>query len=61
MAALAASSRPKMAPNDGVIDAAHEGAWRCLIDAREHVGEITLTVEREAIVEVCRRFATRRV
>ena len=49
-----ASHVPKTAPNDGVIDAAKAAIGDVLIDANEHVGEVTLTVRRESIVEVCR-------
>ena len=45
---------PRMAPNDGVVELATKTLGGALIEAREHVGEITLVVEREAIAEVCR-------
>jgi NADH-quinone oxidoreductase subunit C len=45
---------PRMAPNDGVLDAARAAFGDTILDVREHVGEITLTVKRESIVEVCR-------
>ena len=45
---------PRTAPNDGVIDAAKAALGDALLDVKEHVGEITLTVKRESIVEVCR-------
>ena len=45
---------PKTAPNDGVVELATKALGSALIEAREHVGEITLVVERDAIVEVCR-------
>src|SRR6185312_14062074 len=45
---------PKTAPNDGVIEAATAALGAALIEAREHVGEITLVVQREAVVDVCR-------
>ncbi|HEX6783029.1 MAG TPA: NADH-quinone oxidoreductase subunit C [Sphingomicrobium sp.] len=45
---------PRTAPNDGVIEAATKALGAALIEAREHVGEITLVVQREAIVDVCR-------
>jgi NADH-quinone oxidoreductase subunit C len=43
-----------MAPDDGVIDAAKAALGDALIAVKEAVGEITLTVRRESIVEVCR-------
>jgi NADH-quinone oxidoreductase subunit C len=54
MAIKLASHVPKMASDDGVIEAATKGLGKALIDARERVGEVTLTVRREAIVDVCR-------
>ena len=49
-----ASHVPKMASNDGVIDAAKAAIGDALIEAREHVGEITLIVRRESVADVCR-------
>lgn len=54
MATKLASHVPKTASNDGVIDAAKAAFGDVLIDAKEHVGEVTLTVRRESLVEVCR-------
>ena len=54
MAVQLASHVPKTAPNDGVIGAATAALGQALIEAREHVGEITLVVQRDSIVEVCR-------
>src|SRR5881628_53505 len=54
MAVKLAPHVPKMAPNDGVIEAATAAIRDALIEAREHVGEITLLVRREAVVDVCR-------
>ena len=49
-----ASHVPKMASDDGVIDAAKAALGEALLDVKEAVGEITLTVRRESIVDVCR-------
>ncbi|HEX5259156.1 MAG TPA: NADH-quinone oxidoreductase subunit C [Sphingomicrobium sp.] len=54
MPAQFASHVPKMAPDDGVIDAAKAVLGDALLDVKDHVGETTLTVKRESIVEVCR-------
>ena len=43
---------PKMASDDGVIDAAKAALGDALLDVKDHVGEITLTVRREEIVNV---------
>jgi NADH-quinone oxidoreductase subunit C len=49
-----ASHVPRMAPNDGVVDAAKKALGDALIEAREAVGEIILVVQRDGIVDVCR-------
>ena len=54
MPAALASHVPQMRPNEGVIDAATKAIGNALIEARDAVGEITLVVRREAIVEVLR-------
>ena len=45
---------PRMAPNDGVIDAAKKVLGASLVEVRENLDEIILVVRREAIVDVCR-------
>lgn len=45
---------PKMAADEGVIDAAKAAIGHALIVATETVGEISLGVERESIVDVLR-------
>jgi len=54
MAVKLAPHVPRTAPNDGVIEAAKAALGDALLDVTDHVGEITLTVRRESIVEVCR-------
>jgi NADH-quinone oxidoreductase subunit C len=49
-----ASHVPLMTPDDGVIDAAKAVVGAGLIDVKERVGEITLTVTRDALVETLR-------
>ena len=46
------SHLPHTAPDEGVIDAARELLGNCLLDVKEHVGEITLIVVRDDIVTV---------
>jgi NADH-quinone oxidoreductase subunit C len=43
-----------MASDDGVIEAAKAALGDALLEAKKAVGEITLTVKRERIVDVCR-------
>jgi len=45
---------PQTASDDGVIDAAKAALGASVIDVKDHVGEVTLTVTRETIVEACR-------
>jgi len=54
MAVQLAPQVPKMASDEGVIAAAKKALGDALIEARDLVGEITLVVQREVIVEVCR-------
>lgn len=54
MAVKLAPHVPRMAPDDGVVDAAKKAIGEALVEAREAIGEITLVVDREAVVEVCR-------
>ena len=54
MAVQLARHVPKMASDEGVITAARKALGDALLDVKEHVGEITLTVQRESIVESCR-------
>jgi NADH-quinone oxidoreductase subunit C len=53
MAVRFAPHVPKMASNDGVIEAARAALGDALLDVKDAVGEITLTVRGESIVEVC--------
>ena len=41
---------PRYAANDGVIDAARVALGPWLLDAREHVGEVALVVDRANLV-----------
>ena len=54
MAVQLAPHVPKMASDEGVIAAARTVLGDALIEARDLVGEITLVVRREAVVEACR-------
>ena len=45
---------PRMASDEGVIDAATAAIGDALLDVKEHVSEITLTVKRESIAEALR-------
>ena len=45
---------PRMASDEGVIDAAKAALGDALLDVKDAVGEISLTVQRDGIVEVLR-------
>lgn len=49
-----ASHVPKMAPDDGVTEAVKAALGDALLEIKEAVGEITLSVRREGIIDVCR-------
>jgi NADH-quinone oxidoreductase subunit C len=54
MATTYSTHVPKMASDEGVVDAARAALGEALLEVKEAVGEITLTVQRESIVEVLR-------
>lgn len=54
MAVKLAPHVPRMAPDEGVVEAAKKVLGKALIEARELVGEVTLVVARDSIVETCR-------
>jgi NADH-quinone oxidoreductase subunit C len=43
---------PRTASDEGVIDAARKALGDAVVDVKQHVGEITLTVKRDEIVNV---------
>ncbi len=51
---MLAAHMPRTASDDGVIDAAKVALGDALVDVKDQVGEITLTVRREAVVDVLR-------
>src|ERR671917_1998287 len=48
------NSAPRIAPREGLIDEVTAALGDALIEAKDAVGEVSLTVRRESIVEVCR-------
>ena len=54
MAVQLASHVPQTASDEGVIDAAKKALGKMLLDVKDHVGEITLTVARESVVDALR-------
>lgn len=56
---MANNSAPRIAPREGLIDEVKAALGEALIEARDAVGEVSLTVSRESIVEVCRTLRDR--
>ena len=50
---------PRIAPRDGIIDELKAALGDAFLDAKDAVGEVSITVSREAIVEVCRTLRDR--
>jgi NADH-quinone oxidoreductase subunit C len=48
------NSAPRIAPREGLIDEVTAALGDALLDSKDAVGEVSLTVRRESIVEVCR-------
>lgn len=54
MAVKLALHVPKTASDEGVIDAARKALGDKIVDVKNHVGEITLTVRRDSVVDALR-------
>ena len=54
MAVALASHVPQTASDEGVVDAATKAIDKMLLDVKDHVGEITLTVRREGVIDALR-------
>jgi NADH-quinone oxidoreductase subunit C len=50
---MANNSAPRIAPRDGIIDEVKAAIGGAFIEAKEAVGEVSITVARDSIVEVC--------
>jgi NADH-quinone oxidoreductase subunit C len=56
---MANNSAPRIAPREGLIDEVAAALGDSLIEAKDAVGEVSLTVRRESIVDVCRMLRDR--
>src|SRR3954470_15382286 len=56
---MANNSAPRIAAREGLLDAVRTALGEALVEAEEAVGEVTLTVRREGVVEVCRTLRDR--
>jgi NADH-quinone oxidoreductase subunit C len=52
MATTFATHVPRMASDEGVIDAAKKALGDAILEVKDHVGEITLTVRRDSLADV---------
>jgi NADH-quinone oxidoreductase subunit C len=53
------NSAPRIAHREGILDEVTAALGEALIEAKDAVGEVSLTVRRESIVEVCRTLRDR--
>jgi NADH-quinone oxidoreductase subunit C len=56
---MALSSAPRIAPREGIIDEVKAAIGDAFLDAKDAVGEVSVTVRRESIVDVCRTLRDR--
>ena len=56
---MANNSAPRIAPREGLIGELTAALGDSLVEAKDAVGEVSLTVARESIVEVCRTLRDR--
>jgi NADH-quinone oxidoreductase subunit C len=56
---MANNSAPRIAPREGLIDEVRAALGDALIEAGDAVGEVSLTVRRETILDVCRTLRDR--
>ena len=56
---MANNSAPRIAPREGLIDEVTAALGDALIETKDSVGEVSLTVRRESIVDVCRTLRDR--
>jgi NADH-quinone oxidoreductase subunit C len=56
---MANNSAPKIAPREGLLDEVKAALGEAVLDVRYAVGEDTITVRRESLVEACRTLRDR--
>jgi NADH-quinone oxidoreductase subunit C len=56
---MANNSAPRIAPREGLLDEVKAALGDALVEARTAVGEDTLTIRRDSVVEVCRTLRDR--
>jgi NADH-quinone oxidoreductase subunit C len=53
------NSAPRIAPREGLVDEVRAAIGHALIDVKDAVGEVSFTVARDSIVDVCRTLRDR--
>jgi NADH-quinone oxidoreductase subunit C len=53
------SPAPRIAPREGIIEQVRAALGDSFLDARDAVGEVSIDVARESIVEACRTLRDR--
>jgi NADH-quinone oxidoreductase subunit C len=53
------NSAPRVAPREGLLDEVAAALGDALIEAKDAVGEVSLTIRRESIADVCRTLRDR--
>jgi NADH-quinone oxidoreductase subunit C len=56
---MANNTAPRIAPREGLLDEVKAALGDAIVEARHTVGEDTLTIRRETVVEVCRTLRDR--
>ena len=56
---MARSSAPLIAPRDGIVDEVKAAIGGAFLDAKDAAGEVSITVTRDSIVDVCRTLRDR--
>jgi NADH-quinone oxidoreductase subunit C len=56
---MANNTAPRIAPREGLLDEVKAALGEAVLDARDAVGEDTITVRCESVVEVCRTLRDR--
>jgi NADH-quinone oxidoreductase subunit C len=56
---MARSSAPRIPPREGIVDEVKAAIGEAFLNAKDAVGEVSIDVRRESIVEVCRTLRDR--
>ena len=56
---MALTSAPRILPREGIIDEVKAAIGDAFLDAKDAVGEVSITVRRESVADVCRTLRDR--